>query len=133
MKYMLDTNMCIYIIKKKPARVLEKFTSLKTDDVCISAITLAELQYGVYKSMFPERNELALLNFLVPITLLSFSDGASIFYGKIRRDLEKRGQVIGANDLLIAAHALSENLILVTNNTKEFCRIPNLALENWVE
>ncbi len=133
MKYMLDTNICIYIIKKKPVQVFLIFNALKVGDVCISSITLAELEYGVYKSQFPERNKLALANFLAPITILPFSDRASVYYGNIRADLEKRGQVIGAYDLLIAAHALSEGLILVTNNTNEFNRIPNLILKNWAE
>jgi tRNA(fMet)-specific endonuclease VapC len=133
MKYMLDTNICIYIIKKKPVRVLEIFNNLNVGDVCISSITLAELQYGVYKSQFPERNKLALASFLAPINILPFSDNASLIYGRIRADLEKSGQIIGAYDLLIAAHALSENLILVTNNTKEFNRIQNLPLKNWAD
>lgn len=133
MKYMLDTNICIYIIKKKPIQVFEIFNTLKVGDVCISSITLAELEYGVYKSQFPERNKLALANFLAPITILPFSDRASVIYGQIRADLEKQGQIIGAYDLLIAAHALSEDLIMVTNNTKEFRRIPNLTLKNWAE
>jgi tRNA(fMet)-specific endonuclease VapC len=133
MKYMLDTNICIYIIKKKPVRVFEIFKSLHVGDISISSITLAELQYGVYKSQFPDRNKLALASFLAPINILPFSDRASIFYGHIRADLEKSGQIIGAYDLLIAAHALSENLILVTNNTKEFNRIPNLPLRNWAD
>lgn len=133
MIYMLDTNICIYIIKKKPVRVFEIFNALKVGDVCISSITLAELQYGVYKSQFPERNKIALANFLAPITILPFSDRASVFYGRIRAALEKRGQSIGSYDLLIAAHALSEELILITNNTKEFSRIQNLTLKNWAE
>lgn len=133
MIYMLDTNICIYIIKKKPVRVFEIFNALKVGDVCISSITLAELQYGVYKSQFPERNKIALANFLAPITILPFSDRASVFYGRIRAALEKRGQNIGSYDLLIAAHALSEELILITNNTKEFSRIQNLTLKNWAE
>jgi len=130
---MLDTNICIYIIKKKPINVFQTFQSLKVGDVCISSITCAELQYGVYKSQHQERNQIALFNFLAPIEILSFSDKAASFYGKIRFNLEKRGQIIGPYDLLIAAHAVSENLILITNNTDEFSRIPNLQLENWAE
>lgn len=133
MNYMLDTNICIYIIKKKPVQVFQIFNALKVGDVCISSITLAELEYGVHKSQFPDRNKIALANFLAPIVILPFSDRASVYYGNIRADLEKRGQVIGAYDLLIAAHALSEGLILVTNNTKEVSRITNLALKNWAE
>jgi tRNA(fMet)-specific endonuclease VapC len=133
MKYILDTNICIYIIKKKPRKVLQTFQELHVGEVCISSITLAELQYGAYKSQQQERNKIALLNFLAPIEILPFTDKATSLYGAIRADLEKRGQIIRAYDLLIAAHALSGNLILVTNNTKEFNRIPKLRLQNWAE
>lgn len=133
MKYMLDTNICIYIIKEIPKKVFQTFQSLPVGDVCISSITLAELQYGVCKSQHQERNKIALFNFLVPIEILPFSNRAASCYGEIRTLLENKGQIIGAYDLLIAAHALSENLILVTNNTKEFDRVPKLQLQNWVE
>ncbi len=131
MIYMLDTNMCIYIIKKKPLKVFETLKQLSIGDVCISAITLAELEYGVEKSQQRERNKIALTSFLVPMEILPFTVVAAAAYGKIRAALEKKGQIIGAYDLLIAAHALSENLILVTNNTKEFSRIPGLLLQDW--
>ena len=131
MKYMLDTNICIYIIKAKPKKVLDKFHTLGMGDVCISSITLAELQYGVEKSKYKERNKLALAAFLSSIEILPFSDNAAAEYGKIRANLEKQGNIIGAYDLMIGAHALSENITLVTNNTKEFKRIENLSLENW--
>ena len=133
MKYMLDTNICIYIIKEKPVKVFQTFRSLNIGDVCISSITFAELQYGVCKSQNKERNKMALLNFLVPMEILPFSSRAASYYGEIRAALENKGLIIGAYDLLIAAHALSEKLILVTNNTKEFNRIPKLVLENWAE
>ena len=131
MKYMLDTNICIYIIKAKPKKVLDKFQTLGMGDVCISSITLAELQYGVEKSKYKERNKLALAAFLSSIEILPFSDNAAAEYGKIRANLEKQGNIIGAYDLMIGAHALSENITLVTNNTREFKRIENLSLENW--
>ncbi len=131
MIYMLDTNICIYIIKKKPLIVLETLRKLDIGDVCISAITLAELEYGVKKSQQRERNQVALTAFLSPVEILPFSDSAAIISGDIRASLEQKGQIIGAYDLLIAAHALSEHLILVTNNTDEFKRIPGLSLENW--
>lgn len=131
MIYMLDTDMCIYIIKRKPAAVLETLKKLDTGDVCVSAVTLAELAYGVAKSRQIERNTIALATFLAPLEILPFSDKAAVKYGEIRAALEKKGQVIGPYDLMIAAHALSENLILVTNNTGEFSRIPGLALQNW--
>jgi len=133
MKYMLDTNICIYIIKNKPLKVIETFKKLDPGDICISAITLAELKYGVEKSRQRERNQIALLGFLSPLEILSFTEKAAIKYGEIRANLERSGEIIGAYDLLIGAHALSENITLVTNNTKEFCRIPNLSTQNWTE
>ena len=133
MQFMLDTNICIYIIKKKPRKVFDILKKLKIGDVCISAITLAELEYGAEKSQHRERNKIALVGFLAPLKILPFTDKSAIKFGEIRATIEKKGQVIGAYDLLIGAHALSENLTLVTNNTKEFSRIPNISLENWVE
>jgi|SRR5690554_5334500 len=133
MKYMLDTNICIYIIKEKPKKVINKFHTLDIGDICISSITLVELEYGVEKSNYTERNRLALAGFLSSIEVLSFSDKAAVEYGKIRANLEKQGNIIGAYDLMIGAHALSENITLVTNNMKEFKRIPNLSLENWTQ
>lgn len=130
---MLDTNICIYIIKKKPVKVFQAFQLLNKGDVCISSITFAELQYGIYKSQHQVRNRIALVRFLAPIEILPFSTKAAASYGEIRADLENRGQLVGPYDLLIAAHARSENLILVTNNTKEFSRIPKLQLQNWAE
>jgi len=132
-RYMLDTNMCIYIIKKKPLHVFETLKRQNIGDVCISAITLAELEYGVEKSQQRERNKIALMGFLAPLEILAFSCKSAVKFGEIRAALEKQGQIIGAYDLLIGAHALSENLTLVTNNTKEFSRIPNLSLDNWAD
>jgi len=132
MKYLLDTNICIYIIKRKPLPVFEKLETLQINDVGISAITLAELEYGVSKSAFPEKNKIALIKFLVPLQILPFTEKAAQTYGKIRSYLEKAGSIIGTLDLFIGAHAKSENLALVTNNLREFSRIPNLKIENWV-
>jgi len=133
MIYMLNTNICIYIIKRKPLKVFEILKQLNIGDVCISAITLAELEHGVAKSQQREQNKIALTAFLTPLEILPFSAEAAAMSGKIRAELEKKGQVIGAYDLLIAAHALSEDLILVTNNTREFNRVPGLLLQNWAE
>ncbi len=133
MKYMLDTNICIYIIKKKPKEVWERFKNLEIGDICISVITLAELEYGVEKSNYPRNNKMALTAFLSPIDILSFSQSAAAIYGNIRAHLEQKGKVIGAYDMMIGAHALSENLTLITNNMKEFRRIPGLSVENWVD
>jgi tRNA(fMet)-specific endonuclease VapC len=132
MKYMLDTNICIYIIKQKPTAVFEKFRNCNPGDICISSITLAELEYGVSKSMHTKKNKFALACFLAPVSVLPFCDNAASVFGDIRVSLEKNGQVIGAYDMLIAAHALSENLTLITNNVAEFNRIDGLSLENWV-
>lgn len=132
MKYMLDTNTCIYLIKNKPLGIVKKLQSLKIEDVSISTITLAELEYGVEKSQKRGQNKLALAEFLAPIEVLNFNDFSAQKYGEIRVVLESKGKLIGAMDMLIAAHALSINLILVTNNVKEFKRIPSLKIENWV-
>ena len=132
MEYLLDTNICIYIIKKKPQEVIEKFKTLSIGSVGISSITLAELQFGVQKSSNPVKNQQALNEFLIPLEIRAFDVDATLVYGKIRAELEKVGKPIGALDTLIAAYALSIDLTLVTNNTKEFERISDLKLENWV-
>ncbi len=133
MKYLLDTNTCIYIIKKKPVEVLERFQSLPLGDVGISTITLSELQYGVAKSTQPEKNQQALQQFLIPLEIVEFDYEASVVYGELRVHLEKTGQPIGALDMLIAAHAKSLDITIVTNNEREFRRVPNLKVENWVQ
>ena len=133
MKYLLDTNICIYLINKKPLPVIIKLKSQKISDVCISSITLSELEYGVEKSSLPIRNRMALNEFLAPIEIYDFDNRAALFYGKIRFFLEKNGITIGPLDTLIAAHCLSLNTILITNNEAEFKRIPELRIENWVK
>lgn len=133
MEYLLDTNICIYIIKKKPLDVFEKFRNLTIGMVGISSITLAELQFGVEKSSIPEKNREALERFLTPIEVLDFGYDATLEYGKIRTLLERKGVPIGPLDMLIASHAKSLDLILVTNNIKEFDRIPGLKIENWAK
>lgn len=131
MKYLLDTNICIYIIKKKPHKVILHLKKLEMFDVCISVITLSELEYGVQKSKQPTQNKIALTEFLAPIKIIAFDERAAYYYGNIRAELERTGKVIGAMDLLIGAHAISLNLPLVTNNEKEFKRIEGLKIENW--
>lgn len=133
MKYMLDTNICIYIIKKQPENVLKKFKSFNVGDICISSVTLAELMYGVEKSNYPQKNRAALEEFILPLEIMSFDDSAAYHYGYIRTCLEKKGLPIGSLDLMIAAHAECLNSILVTNNKKEFSRVPKLKIENWVD
>lgn len=131
-QYMLDTNMVIYIIKHKPESVIQHFQKYDPSQFCISSITLAEMQYGIRKSTKPEKNQMALSMFLSNIAVLSFDDKAAVEYGDIRSGLEKKGTPIGGNDMLIAAHARALGLTIVTNNTKEFVRVPDLQLENWV-
>jgi tRNA(fMet)-specific endonuclease VapC len=132
MKYMLDTHMCIYIIKRHPANVLKKFTVLDVGDVCISSITLAELMYGVQKSHHQQKNKTALEEFTSPLEVMPFDEEAAAHYGHIRASLEKKGLPIGSLDMMIAAHAQCLGSILVTNNKKEFSRVPHLKIEDWV-
>ncbi len=132
MNYLLDTNICIYLIKKRSFDLLQKFNTYTVGDIGVSAITVAELQYGVQKSQRPEQNQQALDQFLLPLLIADFDYQASLIYGHIRSALELQGTPIGALDMVIAAHALSLNVILVTNNTKEFTRVPDLRLENWI-
>ena len=130
--YLLDTNICIYLIKKKPIEVFHRLQSLEIGTIGVSSITVAELQYGVSKSAFPDKNTSALQNFLIPFEIVPFDYDAAVPYGKIRFQLEKEGKIIGPLDLLIGAHAFSLNAILVTNNLKEFTRIEGLKTENWI-
>jgi len=133
MRYLLDTNICIYIINEKPKSVLRKFEQYPVHEFGISAITHAELQYGVAKSTHKTKNQRALEEFLLPLTILPFYGKRLIeCYGEIRAFLESKGKTIGPLDTLIAAHALSLDLIIITNNTAEFARIPHLKCENWV-
>ncbi len=132
MQYMLDTNICIYIIKKKPPHVLERLQSFAIEDVAISSITLAEMEYGIKKSSKPRQNHDALYEFVTPLEILNFDDRAACHYGEIRAHLEAKGNLIGSMDLLIAAHARSLTCTLATNNVKEFKRVPGLLVENWV-
>lgn len=131
-KYMLDTNTCVYIIKRKPPKVIKRFKQTDVSQIGISSITLSELLYGVSKSSNPEQNQVALSQFVAPLEILPYDDGASQYYGDLRAGLEKQGTPIGSLDMLIAAHAISLNSILITNNEKEFSRVPNLQIDNWV-
>jgi tRNA(fMet)-specific endonuclease VapC len=129
--YMLDTNICIYIKKQKPSQVLEKFSHIPLDQLCLSVITFSELLYGAMKSQQVEQNLVYLQQLKAKLKVLPFDAEAAEIYGKIRTYLEKQGLPIGSNDLLIAAHAIRTRSVLVTNNTREFSRIPELKLENW--
>ena len=133
MKYLLDTNICIYLIKRNPPQVLQRFMAYTVDDIGISAITAAELNFGVQKSLYREQNHRALEQFLIPLTVVEFDYPAAAVYGETRAALESQGTPIGALDLLIAAQAISRDITLVSNNTREFARIPRLVVENWAE
>jgi tRNA(fMet)-specific endonuclease VapC len=128
---MLDTDTCSYIMRRANDTVLERLAKVAVSDVCISVITKSELLYGVEVSPKRKQDEAALAAFLRYIEVLDFPDQASLHYAQIRADLKKRGVMIGANDLLIAAHARSLGLTLITNNTREFRRVRNLSIENW--
>ena len=127
---LLDTNICIYIINAKSTDVLERFRQYRMGEVGLCSVVAAELAFGVAKSG-SLRNRQALEMFLAPLTILPFDQQASWVYGDLRADLQKRGTLIGSLDTLIAAHALSQQATLVTNNTREFAMIPRLRLENW--
>lgn len=128
---LLDTNICIYVINTRPAEVLAQFHAYRLGEIGISSVVAAELAYGVAKSG-SARNRAALEMFFAPLEILPFDDKAAWAYGDLRASLERQGQPIGAMDTMIAAHALSLDAILVTNNTREFSRVAGLRLENWV-
>lgn len=133
MTYMLDTNICIYAIKNKPEQVLRRLHGNLNKGLCISTITLAELVHGTEKSENPEKNRTALLQFLSILDILPFDGGAAAEYGSLCAYLQKQGIPIGTMDMLITGHARAEGLVLVTNNVREFERVPNLEIENWAE
>lgn len=132
MKLMLDTNTCIALIKRKPAHAIQKFSKYKIGDIGISAVTLAELRFGIAKSLHQAKNQAALDEFLLPLEIAPFDEAATVAYGALRATLEKKGTPIGALDTMIAAHALSLEVTLVTNNTREFKRVPKLEIADWI-
>ena len=129
---MLDTNICIYIIKNKPLNVRKKLESYNFGEIAISSITVSELYYGVYKSVRQEQNLSSLNNFLSPFNIVEFDTECALAYGKIRAEIENKGQIIGSMDMLIASCSLAKDFTLVTNNLKEFKRIKGLKVENWI-
>ena len=133
MKYMLDTNICIFAIKQKSSNVIQNFLQHDPDELCISSITYAELMHGVEKSQAVAQNRVAMTLFLSSITIFPFGSCAAEEYGQVRADLERQGTPIGPMDMLIAGHARSAGLILVTNNTREFFRVANLEVEDWTK
>jgi len=132
LKYLLDTNIVIYVLKRRPIEVLKIFNT-NASRMAVSSITLSELIYGAEKSANIDRNLEAIEEFISHLEVLPYDAKASQHYGQIKASLEKRGEIIGENDIHIAAHAISQGLILVTNNLREFKRVANLALENWVD
>ena len=132
MNYLLDTNTCIYVINKRPPSVIRKMQTKVVEEIAISTITQAELEYGIARSKYPDKNRIALLEFLFPFFLLDFDQMAATHYGQIRALLESRGRPIGPMDMLLAAQARSRDLVLVTNNQKEFGKVEGLKIENWI-
>ena len=130
-RYMLDTDTCSYIMKRSNDAVLKRLQRVPVSDVCISVITKSELLFGVEESPRRQQDESALSAFLRYVEVLDFPDAASLHYTNIRASLETSGRMIGANDLFIAAHSRSLGLTLVTNNTREFGRVPKLKTANW--
>jgi tRNA(fMet)-specific endonuclease VapC len=133
MKYLLDTNICIYLIKKRTEMVLKHLQKCRAGEVGISSITLAELEYGVEKSSQPEHNRAALAEFVTPLEILPFDAVCAEKYGAVRAELEKAGTPIGSMDMLIGAHALCVGAVLVTNNVREFNRIKKLKVADWTK
>ena len=129
---LLDTNICIYILKNKPVEVLEKFKKFDIGELKLTSITVAELYFGAYNSSYLERNISVIERFLIPFEIVNFDEKAAMEYGKIKVKLRKESNIIGELDMQIASIAISNNLILVTNNIKEFARIENLDFENWI-
>lgn len=132
LRYLLDTNICIYVLKHQPPPVRDAFNR-HSEHLCISSVSLAELLYGAEKSAQPDRNRDTVERFAARLDIVPFDDRAAAHYGRLRADLERKGQPIGPYDLMIAAHARSLGLTLVTNNEREFERVPGLLLENWVQ
>lgn len=131
--FLLDTNICAYLINRRPTGVYERLLQHHNDGVSLSSLTVAELRYGAAKSSRPAQNHGALDEFLVPLSVSAFDAEAAAAYGRIRVDLERRGLPIGPLDTLIAAHALSLGAVLVTNSVREFARVPGLRVENWAD
>lgn len=132
-KYLIDTNICIYIMNKRPIGIIHKFKLFDVGEIGVSTITVSELHYGVSKSKNRRLNKQRIDEFLSPLEILPYDEIAATVYGDIRVQLEKRGEIIGPLDLLIAAHTLSRDLVLISNNEKEFKRVNNLKIENWVK
>ncbi len=131
MKYMLDTNLCIDIMRERSPSALEKLQAVHPRDVCVSSVTLSELEYGACRSSNPAKNRLLIAEFMTPIDIAPYDDTCALYYGRVRSELESQGRRIGPLDTMIAAHALALDAILVTDNEREFRRVPGLNIENW--
>ena len=132
MNYLFDTNICIYLLNKKYRKIIDRIEQEGIENIGISSITIAELEFGIEKSLQQERNRVALMGFLLPFKIISFNQNDAYEYGIIRNDLQKKGKIIGNMDLLIGSQAISRDLTLVTNNEKEFERIEHIRIENWI-
>jgi len=133
MIYLLDTNICIYIIKNKYIEIAKKMNKIGIENISVSSITIAEMEYGIAKSSRPQEAESKLYEFLVPFTIVDFNTNSARYYGKIRNELNTKGTPIGSMDLMIASIAMASDMKIVTNNVKEFERIPGLQIENWIK
>lgn len=133
MRFMLDTNICIDLIRNRSSKLLRRLKRMRPDDLCISSVTLSELEYGVAKSNAPDKNKMALAEFITPLVVMPYDDQVAPHYGRIRAELEAHGKPTGALDTMIAAHAFSLGLVIVTSNEREFRRVPELKVENWAK
>ena len=131
MRYLLDTNICIYLINDSAEKVRKRFRRVAVGEIAISSVTLSELWFGVANSARPEQNRAALVQFTLMLDVLAYEAAAAEAYGTLRANLARRRKAVGSMDMLIAAHAIAVNLTLVTNNLREFGRIPGLRIENW--
>jgi len=131
-QYMLDTDICSYIIREKPIKVFNRFEALDMERLCISVVTYAELIYGVENSSSKKINRTIVNDFVNHLNIIEWDRSAAEHYGKIRASLQASGNIIGAMDMMIAAHAVSQQMTLVTNNEKHFKRVPALNIENWI-
>jgi tRNA(fMet)-specific endonuclease VapC len=133
MRFMLDTNTCVELIRERDERVLRRMKRRSPDEICVSSVTLSELEYGAAKSANPERNRLALAEFMTPLAVAPYDDAVAPVYGRVRVELEQAGTPIGPLDTMIAAHALSLGLTVVTGNEREFRRVTGLKIRNWAK
>jgi tRNA(fMet)-specific endonuclease VapC len=130
--YLLDTNICIYIVNKRPAEIISRLEAYKPSEIRISAITVAEMEYGASKSQYRKKNKNALKNFLSPFEIVNFDSTDAEIYGILRAELERNGTTIGPYDMQLAAQALRADYVFVTNNVREFKKVKNLKIENWI-